>query len=146
MTKLTTRLARWDRDQALIRKIRQAVFVIEQHVDPELEWDGEDADAVHALAGLVEDDIVATGRLQADGKIGRMAVLPQWRKHGLGAAILAELFNAAIETGMKTVYLHAQTHALDFYERHGFVAEGPEFDEAGIPHRLMRRSLLKKHE
>ena len=134
-------LACWERDKNLIRQIRQVVFVIEQHVDPDLEWDGEDQNALHALAGFSADDIVATGRLQRDGKIGRMAVLAAWRKKGLGAVILNELINAARESGLNDVYLNAQTHAIDFYERHGFVAEGPEFDEAGIPHRLMRRTL-----
>ena len=136
-----SRLACWDRDRDLIWQIRQKVFVIEQQVDPELEWDGEDEDAEHALAGLTADEIVATGRLQADGKIGRMAVLPEWRKHGLGTAILNELVDAARKSGLSDAYLHAQTHALNFYQRHGFIAEGPEFDEAGIPHRLMRRKL-----
>lgn len=136
-----TRLADWDEDRELIRRIRHAVFVVEQAVDPELEWDGKDAGAVHALAGPSPDSIVATGRLQADGKIGRMAVLPEWRGRGLGDAILARLVEAARLSELAEVYLHAQTHALSFYERHGFVADGPEFDEAGIPHRLMRRSL-----
>lgn len=136
-----SRLARWDHDRDLIWQIRQTVFVIEQDVDPDLEWDGHDAGATHALAGFSSGEIVATGRLQEDGRIGRMAVLPDWRKRGLGATILQELINAARESGLGEVYLHAQTHALDFYEQHGFVAEGPEFDEADIPHRLMRRSL-----
>ncbi|MBT8136611.1 MAG: GNAT family N-acetyltransferase [Gammaproteobacteria bacterium] len=136
-----TRLAHWNEDRELIRRIRQTVFVIEQEVDPELEWDGLDAECIHALAGPSPADIVATGRLQYDGKIGRMAVLAAARGQGLGAAILDRLVEAAIATGLDEVYLHAQSHALAFYERHGFVAEGPEFDEANIPHRLMRRSL-----
>lgn len=140
-----SRLADWERDHDLIREIRQVVFVVEQQVDPELEWDGEDQAAIHALAGLSENELVATGRLQKDGKIGRMAVLSQWRKRGLGAVILRELIGAAHDIGLDSVYLHAQTHAMDFYSRHGFAAEGPEFDEADIPHRLMRRTL-KEHE
>ncbi|MDH3589800.1 MAG: GNAT family N-acetyltransferase [Gammaproteobacteria bacterium] len=140
MHEIFTRLARWEHDQEVIRDIRQTVFVVEQSVDPELEWDGEDANCVHALAGIT-NQIVATGRLQQDGKIGRMAVLPESRGRGLGAAILGKLIEAARDIGLTDVYLHAQTHALPFYERHGFVAEGAEFDEAGIPHRVMRRSL-----
>ncbi|MBT8131987.1 MAG: GNAT family N-acetyltransferase [Gammaproteobacteria bacterium] len=139
-----TRLAQWDRDEETIRKIRQIVFVDEQQVDPELEWDGEDAMAIHALAGPTSGNIVATGRLQKDGKIGRMAVLTQWRKQGFGAAILDKLVDAATSRGMKRVYLHAQTHALPFYANHGFVASGPEFDEADIPHRMMQRTLSRK--
>lgn len=136
-----TRLACWNEDRDLIKHIRQTVFVVEQDVDPELEWDGLDANCVHALAGPSEAEIVATGRLQEDGKIGRMAVLSAARGRGLGAAILDCLVEAARDAGLRQVYLHAQSHALPFYERHGFVAEGPEFDEADIPHRLMRRNL-----
>ncbi len=141
MTDRYSRIADWDSDRKLIRRIRHEVFVIEQEVEPELEWDGKDPDCIHALAGLADDEMVATGRLQPDGKIGRMAVLAPFRRQGLGDAILARLVEAALQSQMAGVYLHAQTHAMPFYERHGFHAEGPEFDEAGIPHRLMRRVL-----
>lgn len=139
--RIVTRMADWNRDRELIRRIRETVFVREQKVDPALEWDGVDSDCRHALAGFADTPPVATGRLQKDGKIGRMAVLPQWRGRGLGIAILEALIAAARQSGLDEVYLHAQTHALAFYERTGFAAEGPEFDEAGIPHRLMRRRI-----
>lgn len=135
------RLADWDRDRELIRSIREQVFVIEQQVDPELEWDGEDAASTHVLAGLAGQPLVATGRLQASGKIGRMAVLAPWRGRGLGGVILRQLVDIARDAGLGQVYLHAQTHAEEFYRRAGFIATGPEFDEAGIPHRLMQHSL-----
>lgn len=138
---IVTRIADWQRDRPALQRIREAVFVDEQGVSAELEWDGKDAQCLHALAAIGAVEPVATGRLQPDGKIGRMAVLREWRGRGLGQAILDELVRAAADSGLTTVYLHAQTHAMPFYERAGFVAEGPEFDEAGIPHRLMRRSI-----
>ena len=135
------RLAHWSRDEAAIRRVRERVFVEEQHVPPDLEWDGLDGDCLHAVAEVENRDVIGTGRLHPGGKIGRMAVLRPWRHQGVGAAILAELVAEAQRRRQPEVYLHAQTRALEFYARHGFVAEGDEFDEAGIPHRLMRRTL-----
>ncbi len=138
---LIVRLAHWSEDEAAIRHVREVVFIEEQAVAPDLEWDGLDAECVHALAETENRDVVGTGRLHPGGKIGRMAVLRPWRQQGVGAAILAALVAQAQQRGHPEVYLHAQTRALAFYERQGFVAEGDEFDEAGIPHRLMRRIL-----
>lgn len=138
---ISTRLADWDADRETLRRIREIVFVQEQGVEPGLEWDGKDAESTHALANIGSAAPVATGRLQPDGKIGRMAVLREWRGHGLGQAILERLIEAARDAGLASVYLHAQTHALAFYQRAGFTAEGAEFEEAGIPHRLMRLAL-----
>ena len=70
-----------------------------------------------------------------------MAVLPEWRGQGVGAGLLEHLIEAARELNMDVVYLHSQTRAMGFYARQGFIAEGDEFDEAGIPHRLMRLGL-----
>lgn len=139
--RIVTRMADWQRDRNALRRIREHVFVHEQRVDPALEWDGHDAACLHALAAIGDGEPVATGRLQPDGKIGRMAVLREWRGRGLGRAILDQLLEAAAGAGLEEVHLHAQTHALAFYERAGFVAEGEEFDEAGIPHRCMRRAI-----
>ena len=134
--KIETRVASWERDADALRRVRHEVFVIEQNVAPDLEWDGEDASCRHAVA-LIDGRCVGTGRLSPGGKIGRMAVLREARGLGVGSAILGRLVDMALDAGMDRVYLHAQVHALDFYARHGFVAEGPEFDEADIPHRLM---------
>lgn len=139
--KYRVRAADWDEDRESIRKVREQVFVVEQAVDPVLEWDGLDAVCEHAVVAIASADIVATGRLHCEGgagKIGRMAVLKPYRGQGLGAAILAFLVERARARGMKVAHLNAQTHALAFYERAGFTAEGPEFDEAGIPHRHMQ--------
>lgn len=133
------RLADWRRDEAAIREIREAVFVCEQDVPADLEWDGLDPECVHALAETRVGRVVGTGRLHPSGKLGRMAVAAGWRGRGVGAAILERLIEAARGRGLEELYLHAQVQVMDFYARYGFVAEGGEFDEAGIPHRLMRR-------
>lgn len=132
-------LADWERDEAQLRCLREAVFVREQHVPPELEWDGLDAGCIHAIAYADHTKAVGTGRLLPDGHIGRMAVLKAWRGRGVGSQLLQKLMEVAKTENLQEVVLNAQTHALDFYRRHGFVAEGDEFDDAGIPHRRMVR-------
>lgn len=140
-TNLKVRLADWKQDEDALRRVRTAVFVEEQSVPDEEEWDGLDPECMHAVAEAPSEGVVATGRLHPSGKIGRMAVLPPWRGHGVGGAILRCLLRAASEQGLESVYLHAQVPVLGFYARFGFVAEGDEFDEANIPHRLMRMQL-----
>ncbi len=121
--------------------IRHAVFVVEQKVPVDIELDEFDPVSVHALAFGGDGVAVGTGRLLPDGHIGRMAVLRHARGSGVGGALLRALMAAARERGFGEVQLNAQTHALAFYARFGFVAEGEEFDDAGIPHRAMRRSV-----
>jgi GNAT superfamily N-acetyltransferase len=84
---------------------------------------------------------IGTGRLLPEGKIGRMAVLHTARAHGVGAELMGELLAIARERGLPEVELSAQTHALGFYARFGFVGEGAEYEDAGIPHRRMRLAL-----
>ena len=144
MTAFTVRRADWERDVEQIRRIRETVFVVEQAVPPALEWDGLDSLCTHALAEDQNRDAIGTGRLHPSGKIGRMAVLHHWRGHGVGAAILGHLIDAARERGIKEVFLHGQTRVLGFYAGFGFVAEGAQFEEAGIPHRLMRLRLTER--
>lgn len=138
---IQVRLADWSMDEAVLRSVRTRVFVQEQSVPDILEWDGLDEQCIHAIAETGTDGVVGTGRLHPSGKIGRMAVLPPWRGRGAGAGILRRLLEAAAERGLDEVYLHAQVPVVGFYARLGFVAEGPEFDEADIPHRLMRLKL-----
>jgi predicted GNAT family N-acyltransferase len=140
MSEVEVRTATWPADEPAIHAIRRRVFVEEQGVPADLEWDGRDADCAHVLA-LVNRDPVGTGRLMPTGKIGRLAVLAASRRHGVGSRMLRSLIGLARERGLREVYLHAQVSALQFYEAHGFVAEGPEFDEAGIVHRKMRLAL-----
>ncbi len=117
------------------------MFVEEQHVPEDLEWDEADERAYHVLAFDDEGVAIGTGRLRLDGQIGRMAVAREWRGRGVGGAILAALLELARKEGCTVVRLHAQTHALDFYKKYGFTAVGDEFDEAGIPHRAMELRL-----
>jgi predicted GNAT family N-acyltransferase len=127
----------WHQAGTPLAAIRKTVFVNEQKVPEALEWDGLDPDCVHVLATAANGMPIGTGRLLPDGHIGRMAVLKGWRGRGVGGAVLAALIVAAREAGHAQAQLNAQVHALGFYARYGFVAEGAVFDDAGIPHRAM---------
>jgi predicted GNAT family N-acyltransferase len=132
-------VADWGADRAALERIRRTVFIEEQGIPPPDEWDGEDAGSVHVLARLNRDP-VGTGRLNAAGKIGRIAVLAGRRGHGIGTQILRRLLEEARRLGIREPYLHAQVQAVPFYEKLGFERKGEEFDEAGIPH--VRMSLV----
>ncbi|KQV16899.1 MULTISPECIES: GNAT family N-acetyltransferase [unclassified Kitasatospora] len=146
------RVAAGDVDLALVKLIRHEVFVVEQGVPAELEYDEYDATAVHVLA-LADGMALGTGRLihgaEALGKtgiagrvlLGRLAVRKAARGTGLGAELVRALEQAGREHGGTELELHAQVQALGFYERLGYVAEGPVYDDAGIPHRTMTRKL-----
>jgi predicted GNAT family N-acyltransferase len=133
--------ADWPRDMAALRAVRSAVFIDEQLVPPDLEWDGRDDACLHVLARSSRGEAIGTGRLLPEGKIGRMAVVRAARGNGVGAALLRELLAAARERGFTEFELSAQTHALGFYERYGFVVVSGEYLDAGIPHRTMRLAL-----
>jgi predicted GNAT family N-acyltransferase len=137
----TVRLTDWTQDGAALREVRSAVFVIEQAIPESLEWDAADAVSVHVLAVAADGTFVGCGRLLPDGHIGRMAVLRAWRGRGVGAALLATLVDLARMRGHTAALLHAQTHALDFYAKQGFVPTGKVFVEAGLPHQTMRLVL-----
>ncbi len=132
------RLVAWHDASAVLARIRTAVFVVEQNVPAEIEIDGRDGECAHALAESAAGEVIGTGRLMPDGRIGRMAVLASWRGRGVGAAILEALRAEARRRGLRETYLHAQSHARDFYARHGYAVEGEEYLEAGIPHVGMR--------
>jgi predicted GNAT family N-acyltransferase len=102
--------------------------------------DEHDAASRHVIASDADGGAIGTGRLLVDGHIGRMAVLADWRGKGVGRALLERLLEEAADRNMRHLALHAQTQASGFYRRFGFVEEGPEFMEAGIPHRTMVRS------
>lgn len=127
----------WQASREKLHAIRRKVFVEEQHVPEELEWDDIDPRCYHVLALAGSGAAIGTGRLTPDGHIGRMAVLKKWRGKGVGSAILRTLMSYARMEGFETVQLHAQTHAVGFYEKHGFRTVGGEFMEAGIPHLRM---------
>ncbi|MGW1881778.1 GNAT family N-acetyltransferase [Streptomyces sp. NPDC001970] len=127
--------------------VRKEVFVVEQGVPEDIEYDAHDAGAVHVLA-VGPDGPLGTGRLLTGllpdptvGSLGRLAVTEAARGLGVGAALVRAIEVSARDRGLTSVDLHAQTHALGFYERLGYEAYGPEFPDAGIPHRAMRRVL-----
>ena len=130
----------WHHKQNDLKAIRKAVFIDEQHVPKELEWDGQDTECTHFLAS-VEAVPVATARLTPQGQIGRMAVLKDFRGKGVGSRLLAAVTDQAQQAGYKQVFLHAQVNVITFYEKHGFSTEGEIFMDAGIPHQTMRLSL-----
>ena len=136
----SVRDAGWAGDAPGLQHVRRTVFIVEQQVPEALEWDEADAGCLHAIAEDAAGNPIATGRLLADGHIGRIAVLAAWRGRGVGAAIFEYLVAAAVRRGHEELRLNAQSHAIGFYARYGFSPSGPEFIEAGIPHRPMRRS------
>lgn len=138
---LSLELGDWGRLEALAAPLRRRVFIEEQGVPEDLEWDEADAAALHALARLSDGTPVGTARMLANGQIGRMAVRADWRRRGIGAVLLQALLKAAAERGQDTVWLNAQLQAQPFYRHHGFHAIGPIFDDAGIPHRRMSRRI-----
>ncbi|MGD9729140.1 MAG: GNAT family N-acetyltransferase [Nitrospiraceae bacterium] len=132
----------WTKAEPAIRTIREAVFIVEQAVPEELEWDGLDPVCAHVLAWNENGEAIGTARMQADGIIGRMAVLKEWRLCGVGAALLRSLLDLAARQGMSRATLAAQIHAIGFYERAGFYVAGEPFMDAGIQHRMMVIDLL----
>jgi predicted GNAT family N-acyltransferase len=150
----TVRVAADPADRELCLAVRKEVFVAEQGVPEDLEYDAYDAVAVHVLAVRADGTPLGTGRLlhgpeaagrtggdPALGSLGRLAVIREARGLGVGAALVRAIEDAARARGLTAVDLHAQTHALGFYERLGYTPYGPEYLEAGIPHRGMRRAL-----
>jgi predicted GNAT family N-acyltransferase len=139
--RFSLRLVDWSGGEVPLRAVRTAVFVVEQAIPAELEWDAFDGVSVHVLAVDARGDPIGCGRLLPDGHIGRMAVLAAWRGQGVGAAIFEQLVDTACRRGDGRLRLHAQTQAMPFYARFGFAPVGAEFMEAGIPHRTMERML-----
>jgi len=141
---VTVCIVTWAEAEEALRLVRAEVFIGEQRVTAREEWDGHDPGAVHALASAADGTPVGTGRLLREGeraRVGRMAVRAPWRRAGVGAALLASLVERAAADGCREVVLDAQLTAIPFYERYGFAAEGPEFLDANILHRRMRRPL-----
>jgi len=131
----------WKNAASRARKVRDAVFIVEQKVPVDLEWDDWDARSEHALALDENGEPIGTGRLLPDGHLGRMAVLASWRGAGVGRSLALALLQRARDRGMKRVVLHAQKHAADFYLKLGFAAFGEPFEEAGIAHIAMAMDI-----
>jgi predicted GNAT family N-acyltransferase len=133
--------ASWAEHKKDLIRIRTEVFINEQLVPPDLEWDGYDQSCWHVLAQTAGGEAIGTGRMLYDGHIGRMAVLPGFRNKGVGSALLTALLKLAGQQHMSEVFLHAQTSAVSFYQKHGFHITSDEFMDAGIPHVTMRLDI-----
>lgn len=131
------REAEWITEQAQISAIRQQVFVVEQHVPPELEWDGLDEAATHLLAIAEDGKPVGCARILIGASVGRMAVVASWRGRGVGWMLLQSAIEYCRQEGWLHIEVSAQTHAIPFYEKAGFQVSGEEYMDAGIPHRDM---------
>ncbi|MFJ8136278.1 GNAT family N-acetyltransferase [Streptomyces sp. NPDC096013] len=153
-TPYVVRVAEDPADREACFAVRKEVFVVEQGVAQEIEYDAYDAVATHVLAVREDGMPLGTGRLLHGeaaaaktggdlgvGSLGRLAVSKEARGLGVGVALVRAIEDAARARGLAAVDLHAQTHALGFYERLGYEAYGPEFPDAGIPHRAMRKTL-----
>lgn len=134
-------IADWAQDKNDLKQIRTEVFIVEQHVPVELEWDEDDNKCVHFIVRN-NGNAIATARLKPDGHIGRMAVLKPDRTKGVGAKLLKFVLTHAENQGMKKAFLNAQVNVIGFYEKHGFIVLGDEFLDAGIPHRAMQKNIL----
>jgi predicted GNAT family N-acyltransferase len=139
-------LMSWEDARVEASRIRFRVFVEEQGVPRAIELDEQDPVCIHALAYEdrgTPDSVTAigTGRLLPDAHVGRMAVLEQWRGRGVGSRILESLIEKARSRGDREILLSAQVHAVEFYRSHGFQPAGEIYEEAGIPHRTMRRPI-----
>jgi len=136
----------WDEAREHAEPIRRKVFIEEQSVPEELEWDDMDSTATHALAFDETGKAIGYARLSPSKQLGRMAVLQQHRRKGIGTALLQALEAVARKLRYDYLYLHAQIQALPFYEQLGYRSQGAAFDEAGIPHLMMTKPLTEKHD
>lgn len=134
--------ASWQEYEEQLGLVRRKVFIEEQQVPEELEWDEYDAISFHILVLDKNGQPIATGRIKPDGHIGRMAVLKSWRSQGIGSAVLQTLIKHALDQNCPEVFLHAQVDAIPFYNKHGFSVCSDEFMDAGIPHRTMKKTLV----
>ncbi len=147
----SVRRATGDADRQAAFAIRTLVFVEEQGVPAELELDELDATAIHVVAETDAETavhqggrVVGTGRLVVEGgdaQIGRIAVLPEWRRRGVAGLVIATLEHEAAGLGYATVALHAQRYIQPLYDMHGYRVTGPPFIEAGIDHVPMMKRL-----
>ena len=132
----------YSQQESGIRAIRERVFVEEQHVDREEEFDGRDSACSHAI--VFQDELpIGTGRLDIEkgGKIGRVAVLADYRRRGVGSRIMQALESVALEHSLPKIWFHAQVSAIPFYESLGYRTTSEEFLEANIPHVVMEKTL-----
>jgi len=131
----------WSENKQSLSYIRHQVFIDEQDVPEELEWDEFDQISIHLLARDSKQAPIGCARLLTNGKIGRMAVLKSWRGKGVGTALLKRAIQLAEQQGHLAVELDAQSYVIPFYQREGFIVTSTEFTDAGIPHHRMKLTL-----
>ena len=140
MKNISSIITNYKSNHKKICDVRFKVFVDEQNVPEELEIDGFDDDATHALI-LLDNKAIGTGRILSDGHIGRVAVLQKYRGQGVGKLIMKILIEWAQKNQLKTLWLSSQWHARGFYIDLNFTCTGDKFEEAGIDHIKMTRRL-----
>lgn len=140
LSKVIIQQVTWQKAENQLRAVRTPVFIEEQFVTAEFEWDDIDVSAVHLLA-TYESHPIACLRIIHYQKIGRMAVIKQWRGIGLGASLLVEAINICRKHGTNSIHLSAQTHAINFYQKAGFKQMSDEYCDVDIPHVDMRLDL-----
>lgn len=139
MNGIVTSIVSWSDKQAELTSVRRAVFVEEQNVPESIELDDGDPDCSHVLALDESGNPIGTARMDGSGKIGRMAVLPEYRGRGVGARMLEAIMEHGRSSGITDFHLSAQVSAVGFYRKMGFETYGEQFQEAGITHINMRK-------
>jgi len=137
----TVQTTTWQANQDALRAIREQVFIIEQLVPVELEWDEHDESAIHLLGTNSASKPIGCARILKGGSIGRMAVLAEWRGLGVGKSLLSAAIDICRKHQFPVATLSAQTYAIGFYEKSGFTVCSEEYMDAGIPHRDMSLKL-----
>ncbi|ENX53136.1 MULTISPECIES: GNAT family N-acetyltransferase [Acinetobacter] len=132
----------WDQLQQDAKLIRTLVFIQEQGIAEADEWDEQDAISQHFVI-YDQDQPIATGRLLQNNSVGRVAVLKAYRGQGLGQMIMLDIIAFAKQQERAFLHLSSQVHAMSFYQQLGFVVQGDEYDECGIPHIEMRMPHLQ---
>lgn len=138
--RLRIRHSNWESNKIDLQKIRRKVFIEEQNVPEPEEWDEYDEQHDHFLV-YWDDQAIGCARLLKSGQVGRMAIIKEYRGQAFGSALLKFILSFAKKHGFKTVFLHAQTHAIPFYLKFGFTSYGEIFDDAGIPHQSMQLAI-----
>ena len=134
----------WDKLEQDAKFIRKQVFIIEQNIPEEEEWDDQDMISDHFVV-YDQDQPIATARLLQNNSVGRVAVLKAYRGQGIGRMIMLEIIRQAHQQDRKFLQLSSQVHAISFYEKLGFSIQGDAFDECGIPHIKMQLVIETKN-
>ena len=133
----------WDKLEQDAKFIRKQVFIIEQNIPEEEEWDDQDMISDHFVV-YDQDQPIATARLLQNNSVGRVAVLKAYRGQGIGRMIMLEIIRQAHQQDRKFLHLSSQVHAISFYEKLGFSIQGDAYDECGIPHIKMQLVIETK--